>query len=217
MSLELVGFIKSLGYLGTWGVLFAECGILFGVLLPGDSLLFTLGILARRGMFELDIMIAGCVASAFLGNLFGYEIGKRYGLKFFKKYARRFITEDQLDKTNTFFNKHGITTIILARFVPIMRTITPFLAGVVRMDYRMFVVHSFIGSLIWAGGLPLLGFYFGRFIPDEWMELLAVPVVLIILGIITWPYIQKYRQTRARRHKLVERKKEHKAKHHAEG
>lgn len=196
MGFDLVVLIKSLGYFGVWAVIFAECGILFGVLLPGDSLLFTLGVLARRGMFELDIMILGSICAAFAGNIFGYEIGKRYGLAFFRKYASRFITDKQLDHTNAFFNKHGVTTIIVARFVPIMRTIAPFLAGVVRMDYRMFLVHSFIGSLIWAGGLPLLGFYFGGFIPDEWMELLAIPVILIIVSIVFWPYIQKYRQSR---------------------
>lgn len=194
MGIELIGFIKSLSYFGVWSVIFAECGILFGVLLPGDSLLFTLGIMARRGHYALDIMIIGCIAAAFFGNLLGYEIGKRFGLKFFQKYARRFISDDQLDVANRFFNKHGVTTIILARFVPIMRTIAPFLAGTVQMNYRTFVIHSFIGALIWAGGLPLLGFYFGRLIPDEWLDLLAVPIVLIIGGIIVWPYIQKYRK-----------------------
>jgi membrane-associated protein len=196
MGIEIVSLVKSIGYFGVWSIIFSECGILFGILLPGDTLLFTLGILARRGIFDLGLMITGCIIAAFLGNLLNYEIGKRYGLKFFKRYASSFITEEQLDKTNTFFNKHGFTTIILARFVPIMRTIAPFLAGVVRMDYRMFVMHSLIGSLIWAGGLPLVGFYFGRFIPDEWMEWLAVPVIVIILGIIIMPYIRTFRKKR---------------------
>jgi membrane-associated protein len=198
MSLEIVSLVKSIGYFGVWAIIFSECGILFGILLPGDTLLFTLGILARRGIFELDIMIMGCMVSAFLGNLLNYEIGKRYGIKFFKRYASRFITDEQIDSTNTFFNKHGVTTIILARFVPLMRTIAPFLAGVVRMDYRMFVIHSFIGAVIWAGGLPLVGYYFGRFIPDEWMEWLALPVVLIILGIIVAPYVRTFRKKRVK-------------------
>jgi membrane-associated protein len=194
MSLELTALIKSMGYFGIWTIIFAECGVLFGILLPGDTLLFTLGVLARRGLYDLDIMIVGCMVSAFLGNLFNYEIGKRYGLKFFKRYASRFITDEQVDMTNAFFNKHGVTTIILVRFVPLMRTIAPFLAGVVRMDYRMFVLHSFIGALIWAVGLPLVGYYFGQFIPDEWMEWLALPVIMIVLAIIIAPYVQKFRK-----------------------
>lgn len=192
MTFELVGLIKSVGYEGIWGIIFTESGILFGILLPGDTLLFTAGILARHGYFELWPLIIGCMVSAFLGNVVGYEIGKRYGLPFARKYARRFITEEQLDATNQFFTRHGLTTIVIARFVPLVRTIAPFLAGVIHMDYRKFLVHSAIGAIVWAGGLPLVGYYLGQYIPEGWMELLILPIVLIIFACIFWPYIANY-------------------------
>lgn len=198
MDFELIGLIKSVGYIGVWAIIFTECGIVFGIMLPGDTLLFTLGILARRGLYEVDIMTLGCIASAFSGNLFNYEMGKRYGLKFLKRYARRFVSDEQFDATNAFFNKHGAMTTIFARFVPIIRTIAPFLAGMVRMEYRLFVLYSLLGSLIWAGGLVLLGFYFGHFIPNEWMEWLTIPVVLIIVSSIAAPYLRTIRQKKTK-------------------
>lgn len=192
MGFELAALIKSIGYIGIWTILFAESGILFGVLLPGDTLLFTIGVLARQGYFNFWVMLAGCFVSAFVGNLVGYELGKRYGLPFARKYANRFISEEQLDKTNYFFSKHGVVTIVLARFLPIMRTIAPFLAGVIRMEYRIFVIYSAVGAFFWACGLPLAGYYLGQFIPDEWIDMMLIPIGLIIVAIIAWPYALKF-------------------------
>lgn len=199
MGFELIGFIKSIGYVGTWAIIFAESGILFGVVLPGDSLLFALGVLARRGYFNIWIAILGCFLAAFLGNLLGYYIGKRYGLPFARKYARRFISRGQLNTTHEFFNRHGIMTVVLARFVPVMRTVAPFLAGVSNMNYRTFVLHSFIGAVVWACGLPMAGFFFGKFIPDGWIELLLLPVILIAALIVAFPYAMRYWKRRKRR------------------
>lgn len=196
MGFDLVVLIKSVGYAGVWSIIFAESGILFGILLPGDTLLFTVGILARQEYFEIVPLIIGCILSAFFGNLFGYEIGRRYGLPFAKKYAKRFVSEDQLDATNQFFTRHRLTTIVLARFVPLVRTIAPFLAGVIHMDYRLFVLHSALGAVIWAGGLPLAGYWLGKYIPEGWMELLVLPVIIIILACVFWPYIAKYLKNR---------------------
>lgn len=192
MGFDLVALIKSIGYAGVWSIIFAESGILFGILLPGDTLLFSVGILARQGYFEIIPLIVGCVFSAFFGNVIGYEIGKRYGLPFAKKYARRFVSEEQLDSTNQFFTRHRLTTIVLARFVPLVRTIAPFLAGVIRMEYRVFLFHSAIGAVIWAGGLPLAGYFLGKYIPEGWMEYLILPVIVIIVACVFWPYISRY-------------------------
>lgn len=196
MGFNLVALIKSVGYAGVWSIIFTESGILFGILLPGDTLLFTVGILARQGYFDITLLTLGCVLSAFIGNVVGYEIGKRYGLPFAKKYAKRFVSEEQLDATNQFFTRHRLTTVVLARFVPLVRTIAPFLAGVIRMDYRLFLIHSAIGAIIWAGGLPLCGYFLGKYIPDGWMEFLILPVILIIFACILWPYIAKYLKNR---------------------
>lgn len=192
MGFELVGLIKSAGYFGIWAIIFTESGILFGILLPGDTLLFSAGILARQGYFEIFPLVLGCMAAAFLGNLVGYEIGKRYGLPFARKYARRFISSDQLDATNRFFTRHRLTTIVVARFVPLVRTIAPFLAGVIHMNYRLFVLHSAIGAIVWGAGLPVVGYYLGKYIPEGWMELLILPVIFVILACVCWPYVANY-------------------------
>lgn len=199
MGFDLVVLIKSVGYFGVWSIIFAESGILFGILLPGDTLLFTVGILARQEYFDIIPLTVGCVLSAFIGNIVGYEIGRRYGLPFARKYAKRFVSEEQLDSTNDFFTRHRLTTIVLARFIPLVRTIAPFLAGVIHMDYRLFILHSALGAIIWAGGLPLAGYFLGQYIPEGWMELLILPVLAIILGCIFWPYIAKYIKSRKKK------------------
>lgn len=196
MGLNLVALIKSVGYAGVWSIIFTESGILFGILLPGDTLLFTVGILARQGYFEIIPLTIGCILSAFIGNLVGYEIGKRYGLPFAQKYAKRFVSEEQLDATNQFFTRHRLTTVVLARFVPLVRTIAPFLAGVIHMNYRLFLLHSAIGAVIWGGGLPLCGYFMGKYIPEGWMEYLILPIILIILAVVLWPYVAKYLKNR---------------------
>ena len=192
MGFELIGFIKSMGYMGSWAIIFAESGILFGVVLPGDTLLFGLGVLAHQGYFNITLMLLGCFFSAFLGNLLGYEIGKRYGLPFARQYARRFVSKGQLDATHAFFNKHGVMTVVLARFLPVVRTVAPFIAGISHMRYRLFVLHSAIGALIWACGLPLAGFFFGKFIPDGWMEFLLIPIILVAIAVFVSPYLLRY-------------------------
>lgn len=207
MNLELIGLIKSAGYLGVWAIIFAESGILFGVLLPGDTLLFTVGVLSRQGYFDLSIMTFGCFLSAFAGNLFGYWTGKRYGLAFARRYAHRFVSEDQLLQTSSFFVKHGILMIGFARFIPVVRTIAPFLAGVSHMNYRAFVAHSAFGALLWAVGLPLAGYYFGKFIPEEWMQFLILPVILIMLIIIVWPYAMRWYQNKKLSKRLKQEEK----------
>lgn len=190
MGFDLIAIIKSVGYFGVWGTIFAETGIVFGILLPGDSLLFAVGLLARQGVFDITIVSAGCFVAAFVGNLVGYEIGKRLGLPFIKKYASRIVTDKHLAKTESFFKKYGRSGIVVARFVPVARTVAPFLAGVIRMDYMSFVLYSAFGALVWGVGLPLLGYYLAGFIPPEMIDLLLLPVVLIILFIIFWPWVQ---------------------------
>ncbi len=192
MVLDVVGLIKSVGYLGVFSIIFTETGILFGVLLPGDTLLFAVGVLAGQGLFNIWYMVLGCFVAAFVGNLVGYELGKRYGLPFVKKYASKFITEDHLEKTGHFFEKYGNFGIVIARFVPVARTVAPFLAGVIRMDYRDYVIYSLIGAVVWAVGLPVAGFYLGHLIPPEAIDILLLPVLAIIILIVAWPYITKF-------------------------
>jgi membrane-associated protein len=189
MGFDLIAIIKSIGYAGVWGIIFSETGIIFGVLLPGDMLLFAVGVLSAQGTFDIKIMATGCFLAAFAGNLLGYEVGRWLGLPFIKKYASNFITEDHLDKTHRFFNKYGRSGIVVARFVPVARTVAPVLAGISRMDYRVFVIFSGIGAAVWGAGLPILGYSLAGLIPHELIDYIILPIVGAVILIMAWPYI----------------------------
>lgn len=189
MGFSLITFIKSIGYIGVFSVIFTESGILFGVVLPGDSLLFTVGVLCAQGFFNIWWMSIGCFVAAFTGNLVGYEIGKRLGIPFAKKYASRHIRESQIIRMNKFFESHGILTLVLARFIPVARTLAPFVAGVIRMDYRDFLIYSAAGALVWGVGLPVLGYSLGHLIPDDMIDLFIWPIIGIVICFVAYPYV----------------------------
>lgn len=186
MHFDIIPLIKSLGYFGVWGIVFAESGIVFCFFFPGDSLLFTAGVIAAQGFLNLGILAVGCFVAAVTGNLLGYEVGKRVGLRLFKEGDRRFLKRKHLEMTQRFFDRHGKMAIILARFLPIIRTFTPFLAGVAQVPYRLFVLYSIIGALAWAVGLTVFGYFLGELIPAEQLDRYLLPIVLgiIILSIL---------------------------------
>ncbi|MCM2342965.1 MAG: VTT domain-containing protein [Alphaproteobacteria bacterium] len=186
MHFDIIPLIKSLGYFGVWGIVFAESGIIFCFFLPGDSLLFTAGVIAAQGFLHLGILALGCFIAAVTGNMLGYEVGKRVGLRLFKDGDRRFLKRKHLEMTQRFFDRHGKMAIILARFLPIIRTFTPFLAGVAQVPYRLFVLYSIIGALAWAVGLTVLGYFLGELIPAEQLDRYLLPIVLgiIVLSIL---------------------------------
>jgi membrane-associated protein len=190
VGLDLIAIIKSIGYMGVWSIIFAETGILFGVLLPGDMLLFAVGVLAAQGTFDVTVMAVGCALAAFLGNLIGYEIGRYFGLPFVKKYASGFITDDHLAKTHAFFDRYGRSGLIVARFIPVARTVAPFLAGISRMDYRMFMIYSAIGAIVWGAGLVVAGYHLAGLIPHELIDYILLPIIAIIVFILAWPWIK---------------------------
>lgn len=190
MGFDLIILIKSIGYIGVWSIIFAETGIIFGVLLPGDMLLFAVGVLAAQGTFHIVPLSIGCGIAAFVGNLMGYELGRWLGLPFIKKYASSFITDEHLNKTRLFFERYGRSGLVIARFVPVARTVAPFLAGITRMDYREFLVYSAVGAAVWGSGLPILGYMLAGLIPHEMIDYILMPVIVIIIFIIAWPWIK---------------------------
>lgn len=190
MGFDLILLIKSIGYAGVFSIIFAETGIIFGVLLPGDMLLFAVGVLAAQGTFHIIPLSIGCGVAAFLGNIVGYEFGRHLGLPFIKKYASSFITEEHLKKTHMFFERYGRSGLIISRFVPVARTIAPVLAGMSRMDYRHFLIYSALGAAIWGSGLPILGYMLAGLIPHEMIDYFLMPVIAIIVFIIAWPWIK---------------------------
>lgn len=189
MGFDLVIIIKSIGYFGVWSIIFCETGVLFCVLFPGDMLLFTVGALAAQGSFNITNMALGCFIAAFLGNVLGYELGRWLGLPFVKKYAGSFISDEHLKKTHDFFNQYGKSGIVVARFVPVARTLAPFLAGISRMDYKLFLIYSAVGAAIWGAGLPILGYWLAGFIPHELIDYIILPIVGAVVLIMAWPWI----------------------------
>lgn len=190
MGFDLIVVIKSIGYMGVWSIIFAETGIIFGVLLPGDMLLFAVGVLAAQGTFNIIPISIGCGIAAFLGNIVGYELGRYLGLPFIKKYAGSIITNDHLEKTHSFFERYGRSGLIIGRFVPVARTIAPFLAGISRMHYKPFLIYSAIGAVLWGSGLPVMGYMLGGMIPHELIDYILMPVVFMIVFIMAWPWVK---------------------------
>lgn len=178
-------------------IVFIECGLLFPIL-PGDSLLFAVGLFIARGDIDVNIVLA-CViltAAAFLGNVVGYEIGRLAGGRLFERNGR-FINQRSFAKTHDFFDRHGNKALVLGRFVPIVRTFITVVAGAGRMERRRFFIWSGVGAVLWATGLTLLGYFLGGidFIHDH-----LEAAVLVIVAFSIAPMVFEYlRHRRARR------------------
>lgn len=190
--MDIISLIKAFGYAGVWSALFIEGAFIFGIFLPGDSLLFPVGILIGQGIFNPYTMIIGCFIAAFLGNLAGYEIGKRWGPAILKKYGHRLIKPEHISKCDEFFIKYGAFTVVVARFIHFARTFVPFLAGMSRMAYIPFVAYSALGALLWACGIPLLGFYIGSLIPEGSIDKFILPIIGLIILIVAAKPIKEW-------------------------
>ena len=182
--LDPMFLIQSLGLLGILGIIFAESGLFFGFFLPGDSLLFVAGLLASQNIISLSLLIAGVFAAAVLGDSVGYSFGYRIGRKLFEKEESVFFKQKYLLQTESFFEKYGSKSIVLARFVPVVRTFTPILAGVGKMKYGLFLRYNLIGAFLWTLLLVLAGYYLGRLIPNIDRYLLPIIFAIIVLSFI---------------------------------
>ncbi|MBI2100434.1 MAG: VTT domain-containing protein [Candidatus Vogelbacteria bacterium] len=176
--------VQAAGLLGVWLIIFAESGLFFGFFFPGDSLLFTAGFLASQGHLELWLLIIGAVAAACLGDSVGYWFGAKVGPKIFSRADSFFFHQEHLERTRVFYARHGKPTIVLARFVPIVRTFAPILAGVGRMEYQVFLIYNLVGGAVWGGGLPLLGYLLGAIFPGVDRYLLVIVAAIVVLSLI---------------------------------
>jgi membrane-associated protein len=184
--------LDRFGDYAVWGaaaIIFAECGLLVGFFLPGDSLLFAVGLLVAQGevSYPLWLCCAVLFAASMAGNALGYWIGDRYGPRVFRSDASRFFRPAYVEKTHAFFDKYGNRAIVLARFVPIVRTFITVMAGVGTMAFRRFLLYSAVGGLLWAVGVTLLGYYLGS-VPlvknnVEVMLLAFVAIAVVPVGI----------------------------------
>jgi membrane-associated protein len=176
--------IQAGGYVGIGLAIFAESGVLVGLFLPGDSLLFAAGVLAGGGLLSIWILVPVIVAAAILGDSAGYWFGRRVGTALFTREDSRFFKQEYVHRTQKFYEKYGGRAVILARFVPIVRTLAPILAGVGAMHYRTFLSYNVIGAFVWGAGVTLLGYFLGILIPDAEHYLLPISVVIIIASFL---------------------------------
>ena len=179
LGIDLVTLIKTAGYAGMFFIIFAESGLFIGFFLPGDSLLFTAGFLTSQGYLHIVPLAILTFTAAILGDNFGYAFGRRVGPAIFKKEDSLLFHKDHLARAQNYYNKYGGKTIVLARFMPVIRTFAPILAGVGKMEYREFLFYNFIGGLVWGLGMPLLGYFLGSTIPN--IDRYLIPIVIFII------------------------------------
>lgn len=181
--------IETVGLIGIILIIFAETGLFFGFFFPGDSLLFTAGILASQGIFNIYILIIFCIIAAILGDSVGYWSGKKYGRKLFERDAGFFFKKKRIEDAEKFYDKYGKYTIIIARFVPIVRTFAPVVAGIGKMHYKTFISYNIFGGIIWVFGVTISGYIFGGMItnPDKYI----IPIAFLIIFISFIPIIFK--------------------------
>lgn len=187
---DIVALVKTAGYVGIFGMVFAESGLFFGFFFPGESLLFTAGILASQGLLDFYILAPLVFVGAVLGDTVGYAFGRKVGPAIFKSENSIFFNKKNIERTRIFYEKYGQKTIILARFVPIVRTFAPIFAGVGRMRYKTFLTYNLIGGALWGIGVTGVAYYLGSLIPD--LERYLMPIVVLIIAISLLPLATEY-------------------------
>ena len=188
MSTDLPALIQSIGYLGVWGMVFAESGLLIGFFLPGDSLLFTAGFLASQQLLNVWLLIVGAAVCAIAGDSVGYYTGHRFGRRLFRREDSRLFHKDHLIKAQQFYERHGGKAIVLARFMPIIRTFAPITAGIGKMDYPTFFGYNLAGGISWTVGLTMLGYFLGSVIPNVDRYLLPIVVMIVVISLLPSAY-----------------------------
>lgn len=182
--LDPLTLISAAGYIGLFTIVFAESGLFFGFFLPGDSLLFTAGLLASQKVLYLPILLAIIPIAAIVGDSVGYAFGKWVGPRLFTKEDSLFFSKHHVLRAEAFYEKYGPRAIVLARFVPVVRTFTPIVAGIAGMEYKKFLAYNVIGGLLWGVGVTLLGYFLGTLFPATEKYLTAIIVVIILVSFI---------------------------------
>ena len=181
---DLIALVKTVGYAGLTFIVFAESGLLIGFFFPGDSLLFTAGFLASQEVLNVYLLVPLMFVAAVAGDSAGYAFGRRVGPAIFKREDSVIFHKAHLERARVFYERHGGKTIVLARFMPIVRTFAPILAGVGNMNYRTFLFFNLIGGALWAIGLTLLGFFLGSVVPNVDRYLLPIIALIIFLSVL---------------------------------
>lgn len=183
MHFDLPELIKTVGYFGIFFIVFAESGLFFGFFLPGDSLLFTAGFLASQGYLNFPLLALLVSVAAITGDSVGYTFGHKLGKKLFEKEESRFFKKSHLMKAHAFYEKHGGKTLIMARFMPLVRTFAPIVAGAANMTYKHFLAYNVIGGILWGVGVTSAGYFLGQVIPDVDKYLLPIIVLIVLVSV----------------------------------
>jgi membrane-associated protein len=171
-----------------FGIIFAETGLVIAPFLPGDSLLFVIGALCGMGSLELQVAMPLLILAAFMGDNTNYWVGRLLGLRLLNHPSQRLIKHEHLEKTHAFYEKHGGKTIIFARFLPIIRTFAPFVAGIGVMNYRLYLMFSILGGVAWIGSLILAGYFFGN------IPVIKNNLTLMVIGIVFVSFVPAIRE-----------------------
>lgn len=201
---NLTDVIHAIGVIGIAAIIFAESGMMIGFFLPGDTLLFTTGFLAQQGTLGVNIHVLVLIlfVAAILGDNIGYFLGHKYGRKLFRKPDSAFFHKDNLERAENFYKKYGAATVILARFVPIVRTFAPVVAGISSMTYRTFLMFDLLGGLLWTASVTYTGYFGGAFLQSHGInvEALVIPVIVIVTLITaSSPLVHMLREPKRRK------------------
>lgn len=209
-------FVELVGIVGVYTIVFAESGLLVGFFLPGDSLLFTAGLLASPafGLFNMWTLVIGAWIAAVAGDNVGYEFGKRVGRKLFRREESLLFKPENVVKAQKFYEKHGGKAIVLARFMPVVRTFVPIVAGIGKMDHKRFTFFNFFGGTLWVWGMTWAGYYLGSVIPDIDKYMLPIVLLIIIVSIIP-PIWHLYKENKKTWHEKFKEKVVNKIKYGA--
>jgi len=184
--------IRIVGFYGLILIVFAETGLLVGFFLPGDSLLITAGLFAARGDLDYSMLILALIPAAIVGNATGYYIGHRTGKALYSRPDSLLFRREHLRMTHEYYEKHGGKTIILAQFIPILRTFAPVVAGVGEMGYRQFATYNVVGAILWVGSMTTAGYLLGSAIPNIEQRIHYVVAVVIAISLLP-PAIAYYK------------------------
>ncbi|OAI40566.1 hypothetical protein AYO38_05690 [bacterium SCGC AG-212-C10] len=195
VGFDVEGLIDTVGYTGLFIIIFAETGLLIGFFLPGDSLLITAGLVAQRGHLNIWILIPLLIVAAIAGDATGFQIGKQMGPKLFRRDDSRFFKKHHLLRAQEFYEKHGGKTIVLARFLALVRTFAPTVAGAAKMPYPKFALYNVFGGVLWVVSMLLTGYWVGSKVPN--LEVFFLGLLAVVVGVSVAPgAIHLYRERR---------------------
>jgi membrane-associated protein len=201
--LEPRKLITTFGFIGLLAIVYAESGLFFGFFLPGDSLLFTAGIVAAAGDLNLAALVIGLSIAAITGDATGYWYGKKFGRRLFQRENSIWFNRKHLERAHDFYEKHGGKAIIMARFLPVVRTFVPIVAGMALMTYAKFATFNVVGGIGWVVSMTVGGYFFGNIIGDN-VDKYLLPMLLLIIFLSVAPTVwHLYRENRQQIRELV--------------